>query len=243
MGRQKTGECLSRITTSWTLVVAAHRGPEDAATSARRELLRRNGGVVYRYLLGALRDREAAVELSQEFALRFIRGDFRRADPTRGRFRHFVKAALSNLVIDYRGRQRRRPLPLIGDGPEAWDQERDFEQDWRDELLARAWEALATDQARTGRPDYMVLRFRADHPEWSSQDLAEQLGAQLGRPLTAAGVRQALHRARERFAEILLDAVAQSLSRPDPGRLEEELIELRLLAYCRTALSRRGGAG
>jgi hypothetical protein len=42
---------------------------------------------VHRYLLGALRDEDAAEELFQEFALRFVRGDFRWADRGRGRFR------------------------------------------------------------------------------------------------------------------------------------------------------------
>src|SRR5262245_9673578 len=112
MTPDEQAEHLDRITTHWTLLAGAHSGGEEAAATARRELLRRYGGAAYRYLLGALRDRDAAEELSQEFALRFIRGDFRRADPARGHFRHFVKAALCNLIIDYRKRQRRRPLPL-----------------------------------------------------------------------------------------------------------------------------------
>ena len=245
MTQDEQGERLSRITTHWTLVDAAHHAPEDegAAASARRELMRRYGGAAYRYLLGALKSPEAAEELLQDFSLRFIRGDFRRADPSRGRFRFFLKASLSHLIVDYRKRQRRRPLPLIADGPEAPDPERDFEQDWRDELLARTWEALAADESRGDRNYYTVLRLRADHPEMPSHRLAERLEAQLGRPMTAAGVRQILHRARERFGELLLDVVARSLDGPDPERLEDELIELRLLVYCRPALRRRGGVG
>ncbi len=73
-----------------------------------------------------------------------------------------------------------------------------------------------------------------------SAQVAGELGARLGRPLTAAGVRQTLHRARDRFADLLLDEVVHSLDRPAVTHLEDELIELGLLEYCRPALERRG---
>jgi DNA-directed RNA polymerase specialized sigma24 family protein len=56
---------------------------------------------VYRYLLKALRDPEAAAEQSQEFALRFVRSDFKEADPERGRFRDFLRTVLYHLVVNY----------------------------------------------------------------------------------------------------------------------------------------------
>jgi RNA polymerase sigma-70 factor (ECF subfamily) len=48
-----------------------------------------------------------------------------------------------------------------------------------------------------------------------------------------------LHRARDRFAELLFDEVSQTLDNPSRNDLEEELAELRLLEYCRPALQRR----
>src|SRR5437879_1637637 len=95
---------LSHISTLWTLVEQAHRGPADAIGPAQRLLLERYAAVVHRYLGGALRDADAADELFQEFCLRFLRGDFRRADPQRGRFRDFLRTALVNLVVDYHRR-------------------------------------------------------------------------------------------------------------------------------------------
>src|SRR5262249_8409202 len=70
---------LSQIETHWSAVFLAHRGPRDAAAEAQRALMERYGGAVHRYLLASLRDPEAADDLAQEFALRFLRGDFRRA--------------------------------------------------------------------------------------------------------------------------------------------------------------------
>ena len=74
--------------------------------------MQRYCGSVYRYLLGALRNGDAAIELFQEFAMRFVRGDFHRASPTRGRFRDYVKTALINLVTDHFNRQNSKPRPL-----------------------------------------------------------------------------------------------------------------------------------
>ena len=40
------------------------------------------------------RDEQLAEELFQEFALRMLRGDFRRAEPLRGRFRDYLKTVI-----------------------------------------------------------------------------------------------------------------------------------------------------
>jgi RNA polymerase sigma-70 factor (ECF subfamily) len=96
-------------------------------------------------------------------------------------------------------------------------------------------------QRAGGEPWYAALRFRAEHPELRSPELAERLSVQLGRPLTAVGVRQTLHRARDEFADLLLGEVRQSLENPTRERLEQELVELRLYDYCRNALGRDGG--
>jgi RNA polymerase sigma-70 factor (ECF subfamily) len=236
---------LSQISTLWTLVQQAHHGPLDTARSAQEVLLKRYSPAVYRYLLGALRDPNAADELFQEFCLRFVRGDFRRADPERGRFRSFVKTSLFHLVVDYQNQRRKTARPLAEEPPVAAPDdtaaEREFTASWRQELLDRAWRALAEVQQQTGQPVYAVLRLRVDHPQWSSAQLAEQLGARLGKPLTAGALRKALHRARQRFAEVLLDEVAVSLEDPAPERLEQELLDLGLMAYCRLAFDQRTG--
>jgi RNA polymerase sigma factor (sigma-70 family) len=214
--------------------------------AARQCLLERYGGAVHRYLLGALRDADAADELAQEFALRFLRGDFRRANPDRGRFRDFVKTAVFRLVVHHQRRRHKQPLalrsgmpePAAGPVPDA--SEEAFVRSWRDELLARAWTALQQVEGQTGQPCYTVLRFRADHPDLSSAQIAQELGRQLGKSLSTVAVRQLLHRAREKFGDLLLDEILQSLAQPTAQQLEQELIDLNLLDYCKPALCRRG---
>jgi RNA polymerase sigma-70 factor (ECF subfamily) len=238
---------LSRISTQWSVIFQAHQGGAEAVTEAQRQLMLRYGGAAYRYLLGLLRDPDAADELSQEFAVRFLRGDFRRVDPQRGRFRDFLKTALRNLVVDHHRRRSTRPRQLPADAPEPADPadhdpdlDRQFLDSWRRELLDRAWEALARAERETGQPLHTVLRFRADHPDLRSAQMAEQLGAVLDRAVSADWVRKTLERARNRFADLLLDDVAHSLDYPGPDAVEEELLDVGLLEYCRPALGRRG---
>ena len=240
MDRDELDQRLSRMSTVWTMVFEAHGGEADAATAAMSGLALRYSGVVYRYLLGAVRDPDAAAELSQELALRILRGAFKHADPSRGRFRDYLKTALIHLVDDYRAAQRSRPRPLPRDepaspaaaGPES---EADFLESWRAELLDRTWKALATAQ-----PMYhAVLLFRVENPDVPSPRMAEELGARLGTSLRSDQVRKALERSHAKFAELLIDEVAITMGEPSREELAEELREVELLKYCRSALERR----
>jgi RNA polymerase sigma-70 factor (ECF subfamily) len=236
---------LSRMQTMWTLVCQAHQGPDEDGQAARAALLDRYGGAVRRYLLGAVRDPDAADELAQDFAVKFLRGDFRNADPEQGRFRSFLKSALFRLVVDYQRRRRHQPLPMNSNTPEPaandkspFDSDAVFLQSWRCELLARGWAALQKAEQVEGHRLYTILRFRADHPQMSSAQMSEQLTIDLGKPISAANVRQLLHRSREKFAQLLLDEVKQTLEQPTTERVAEELVDLSLLEYCRPALDR-----
>lgn len=247
MQRSTTEPKLSRIETLWTLVCQVQQGTVVSAATAQEKLLVRYSPAIQRYLLGALRDPEAADELYQEFALRFVRGDLKGADRQRGRFRDFVKGVLFHLIADHHRRRQRRPLPLCDDLPEpaadepTAESDRQFLENWRGELLSRVWNALSEHQAKTGQPFFAVLQFRAEHPDLRSEQMAQQLGPRLGKPVTAAAIRQTLHRAREKFAELLLDEVAQTLENPTVDQLEEELIDIGLHEYCRPALEQMRG--
>jgi RNA polymerase sigma-70 factor (ECF subfamily) len=204
-------------------------------------LVQRYNGAVFRYLLGAVRDADVAADLTQEFALRFVRGDFRRADPQRGRFRDYLKASLVNLVNDYHRARQAWPRPLAGGAEpvappaDTMDAEADFLKSWREELLDRAWDALSEAQ-----PDYYaVLLFRVENPDASSTQMADQLSTRLGKPLMSAWIRKALQRAHERYADLLLNEVAGSLETASEEELRHELKELDLLRFCRSALERR----
>jgi RNA polymerase sigma-70 factor (ECF subfamily) len=236
---------LSQIETRWTEMFEVHLARPDAAAAAQTALMLRYAGAVLRYLVKATGDPHLAEDLAQDFAVRFLRGDFRNADPSKGRFRDFVKHAVLNLIVDYHRRRRVRPRPLepgasepAVPGPDLAATDRPFLDSWREEIMAHAWDALAQYEVQTGRPYHTVLCFRADHPDLHSPRMAELLAGRLGRPVTAVWVRQMLFRARELFVDLVIAEVAHTVERPIRERVEQELIDLDLLEYCRSGLNR-----
>ncbi len=239
---------ISSIETHWTSLFKAHQGEGDERQTALKNLLLRYYGAAYRYLLAIVRDPGEATELTQDFAVRFMRGDFRRADPQRGRFRDFLKTALRHLAHDYwKAKKALARVPLDAaepaglSAPEPEDLDKPFLDKWREELLARTWAALLQEQSAGGTPFHTVLLRKTGPDPITSARLAAWLSAELGQSFSEEGVRQLLHRARKRFAELLVDEVANSLETQDRDQIEQELIELDLLGYCKAALARRKG--
>lgn len=238
---------LSHISTLWANVFAAHQQPADSASpqSAQEALLQRYSGAIKRYLLGALGDQDAADEAYQEFCLRLVRGDLRAAHPDRGRFRDYVRTILIRLVVDYRRQRQSQIQPLSPDvmqavvaAPDEVAVEAELLAYRREELLARTWQALQALENSTGQPCYAVLRFRTLHPLLTAAEMAEQLSIRLGKTLNDVSARKALQRARDKFADLLLHQVAQSVQDQSAEGLVEELRDLGLLCYCQAALTR-----
>lgn len=244
MGNEDANEHLSQIPTMWTALLQAQKPGSAEAANAAQQLLQRYRRPIYRYLLGCVRQLDAANELFQEFALRFLRGDFKNASPERGRFRSYLKTALHHLVVDYQRKQRRdahQPLPADEAEPVAADADAqaDLLTEWRNELMHRAWDALAEWEWQKKQPLYTVLRFCADNPNLRAAQCAERLGAKLNTEVTTEWVYKKLHLARQKFADLLIEEAAQTLAEPSREELEQELRDLGLLEYCRTALQRR----
>jgi RNA polymerase sigma factor (sigma-70 family) len=237
---------LCDINTLWTLVLDAHEGSTATAKAAQQQLLIRYGGAIRRYLYASARDSEAADDLYQEFAVRMLTGTLHNADRSRGRFRDYVKTTLYHMITNYHKQKSRQPGRLEFEQAEPRaepatlaESDQVFLNCWRDELLAHGWEVLAKAEAEGGQPYFTVLRHRSEHPGLTSAAMAEHLSDRLGKPITSGSARQLLHRAREKFAESLMLQVANSLRDPDDDQLEQELIELGLFEYCRSAIQRR----
>jgi RNA polymerase sigma-70 factor (ECF subfamily) len=245
MESEHPDEHLSEIPTLWSVVCRAKEGAAEDA-GAVQQLIQRYHRPIYRYLLACLREADAAEELFQEFALSFVRGDFRNVDPGRGRFRHYLKTVLYHLVAKYRTKrqlQSHQPLPPSEFGPVVEspvpDSEDGLREEWRKELIVRAMDALARWETQKRQPLHTVLRFRSEHPDLRAAQMAERLSTQLGTTVTAEWVYKKLHLAREKLASFLVDEVAQTLSHPTREEVEQELLELNLLGLCRDALERR----
>jgi len=241
---------LSQLTTRWSVIFQACHGPDDADKAAQAQVLERYCGAIYRYVLRALGDPDLADEACQEFAYRFMRGDFRHADPAKGRFRDYVRKAVIHLLREFHRERkaRARIAPLEGEEAKAPPSptpidvhEAEFMGLWRKELINRAWDEMELEQSATGPPYFAALWLKAEEPDITAAALAERLRSSGKGDYSAAAVRQVLHRSREIFAEKLLAEVGRSILSDDPDSLAEELAELDLLTYCGQALKRHGG--
>ncbi|HBE66530.1 MAG TPA: hypothetical protein DDW52_00140 [Planctomycetaceae bacterium] len=236
---------LSQIETLWSVVYGAHGADPDKQSAAQHELISRYGSAIERYLLGALKDQTAADDAYQDFVLKFLKGDFHKANPEKGRFRNFLKVVLSRLVADHYRRGIRRPTrPLdsavqVVDDRDEQQREQEFLKVWRDEMLTRAWHDLGEEEQRTGKPWMRVLWLRVENPQWRSEELAAALSEQTGQEYSSARLRVVLHRSRERFSNYLIQAVANTLPVATNEAIEEELAELELLQYCSAAVEQR----
>jgi RNA polymerase sigma-70 factor (ECF subfamily) len=245
MEQRYKGARLSQIATPWTDLDQAHGSALPALDAARQRLLQHYSSAVYSYLIGAVRDPDVADDLFQEFALRLMRGAFRTADPRRGRFRDFLKAALCHLVTDHYRRQRRGSLPCHGfpepsTSPRAGlaEAEERFAEEWRAQLIDRTFAALEAFEQRTGQPLYTLLHFRVENLKLPVADMARQLSGRLGQEPSAEWLYKHLHKARQKFADLLVAEVARTLDCPGVEEVGQELAELGLLQWCRPALDR-----
>jgi RNA polymerase sigma factor (sigma-70 family) len=252
----QTPEHLTEMVTQWSQLFRAKESQGDRAAEARRDLLVRYHEAVYNYLRSALRDPHAVDKIFSNFAVRVLELDkfLQRADPNRGRFRDYLKTILRHMIMDHfreQQRERKRQEPFIEGGEAepaesytAEGEDERFVQWWRQEVINQAWKALDELERETGQPYAAVLHYQTDHPGARSAQIAEHLSNQRGKPVTPAGVRQLVHRAREHFGDLLVHEVARSLqadaeTKVQAAQIEDELIELNLLfSYCKDALGR-----
>lgn len=230
---------ISQIATQWPLVTQAHLGPPEQRSSARQQLLERYDRAVRAYLVKVLRNADAADEVYQEFALRVVRGDLQRADPSRGRFRNFVKTTIYHLIVDYQRRAKSRPRlrqdsdpEPVWEPPELAQMDQDLLQSWREEFLVHGWLLLEKAEKEGGPPHHTVLRAKCEHAELKSPELAAELSKRLGKPITAVNCRKMLDRARHRLAQLLVEQVVAARQPRSRADLLEELADLGLSDAC-----------
>lgn len=238
---------LSEIQTDWDGVRAAHASHDSTGQvlEARERILDQYFPCVKKYILGATYDPDLAEDLAQEFAVRFVRGDFRNVDPTQGRFRDYLKRSLRNLITDHFRKPAEFKLrtSVAAEVPdrasdaklESLDEE--FQSNWRQQILHNAWQSLRSFEDSKGNWYYTVLRYRAQNPDSRSAEMSVALSEIVGEAVTADWVRQKIHRARQKFAEILIAEVRNSMQLKDEELVQQELAELGLKKYSHDATS------
>lgn len=234
-------ERLDAMTTRWSLVRRAHGESVVSAGQARSELVLRYSAAVRKYIRGIVRDDARGDELAQDAIVRLLSGDFAGADPERGRFRDLLKVAVRNMVRNYWEKENRRRAADFDlnrfDVEDSSPDDSAWEASWRQGALDLAWAALEQfERAQPGSAAFTLLRLRAAFPDASSEELAAKLSERTGQTITAEATRQKLRRARVKFAELLIDEIADGLADSSPDAIEDELQSLQLFDYVRDLL-------
>ena len=239
MGRDgSSAEARDRfLTTRWSLVSRAGSRSGEAR-DALESLCSSYWYPLYAFARRRGLDHHAAQDAVQGFFARLIeKEDLQTADRSRGRFRSFLLASLSNFLANVRDRERaekrggaRARLSIDEAAAERrfaselavpGTPERQFEREWAREILARSLAALEAEWDRAGRRELFGRLKPYLTAEASAADQAA-IAAELSK--TENAVRIALHRLRKRFGELLRIEVADTVL--DGGDVETELCEL-----------------
>ncbi len=224
-------------TTHWSVVLTA-QGESRAAREALEKLCRIYWPPIYSFVRRQGYSVEDAQDLTQGFFARFLeRGDFDAARREKGRLRSYLLASLKHFLANERGRataikrgEGRALIPLHELVARAHDDsalaetltaDRIYERRWALTVLAQIISRLKDEYRRTGKAA-LFERFEgmlADEPEGISHaKIASEVG------MTENAVKQAYHRFRQRYRELLREEVAHTVA--VPGDIENELKHL-----------------
>lgn len=222
-------------TTQWSAVVAA-----TADGAALEVLLRSYWGAIYAYVRRCGHTQEEAADLVQEFIAQVVleRGLISKADPARGRFRTFLKAAVRHFLIDQHRRataKTRSPAtpalggdalkavePRGGDDPSAA-----FDRQWATTLLATALGRVREECESSGQQVHWAAFNRSVIEPVLGRTRArplDEMAAELGLE-SAAKFSAMVQTVRRKFRRVLRSVVEETLL--DPSEAEDELASMR----------------
>jgi RNA polymerase sigma-70 factor (ECF subfamily) len=224
--------------THWTVVLTAARGRESAhAEQALAELCQTYWYPLYAYLRRHGERAETAEDLTQSFIMRLLSPKFlANVDRQKGRFRAFLLASLKNFLADERDREQAQRrgggqtiISIDGLAAEARyrlepsDQltpEKLFDRQWALSVLQSVLVEMQQESAAAGKS----ALFAAIQPTLTDRGAAPYsvIGAKLG--MSEGAVKAAAYRLRQRFRELLIAHIAQTVA--DPNEIEDEIRDL-----------------
>ncbi len=223
-------------TTRWSVILRAGGRIPEEAHAAMEELCRDYWYPLYAYVRRKGSSPEDAADLTQQFFAKLLANDFAQGlTPEGGRFRSFLLTALNRFLInDWRkGWRQKRGDDCIGSldaliterGEAGYlaeishdvTPERLFQRAWAVTLLARVVDQLAAECAARTDTRFEVLKpflTSADDPP-TLADAAGRLG------LTLPAFKSLLHRFRQRYRDLLLQEIGQTVG--SAGEVADEL--------------------
>lgn len=225
------------VTTHWSVVLVA-QGSSPAAHAALEKLCRTYWPPIYSFVRRDGRSVEEAQDLTQSFfGLLLERRDFDAVRREKGRLRSYLLVALKHFLVNERQRvvsikrgEGRALIPLDQiiarerNDPEPADAltaDKIYERRWALTVLDQVLARLDAEYRAAGN-DRLLEYFKellADEPERISQ---AKIGSELS--MTENAVKQAYHRFRQRYRELLREEIAHTVAAP--GDIEDELRHL-----------------
>jgi RNA polymerase sigma-70 factor (ECF subfamily) len=224
-------------TTRWSVVLRAGSDHAEAAHAALDQLCRDYWYPLYAFVRRKGHSPDNAADLTQEFFAKLLRSDFAAGlQPEGGRFRSFLLTALNRFLINewQKGQRAKRGSGLVPASLEALIQEqgeasyvrelahgdtpeRLFDRVWAETLLARVLERLAGECAGRANTRFEVLRpfLAAGETPPSLEEAALQL------ELSLPAFKSLLHRFRQRYRELLIEEIGQTVGAA--GDIADEL--------------------
>lgn len=226
-------------TTHWSLLADATLAGDTMGRRALDEMCAAYRQPVIAFLASRGYREQEQEDLAQEFFLVWLRSrSWKRADRARGKFRTFLLGSLVHMLEhqhEKRNAARRgsgaaplslEALPedgcLADDGSPAVSEE--FDRQWAAALVENTLAAVADEFSMRGRAEaFAVLRrfLPSGGDALTLEEAAQLMDTNVG------AVKAAVHRLRERFRQLLREAVAATVAAPH--EVDEELIYLRSL--------------
>jgi RNA polymerase sigma factor (sigma-70 family) len=221
-------------TTHWSVVLAA-QGPTPAAQAALEKLCRTYWWPLYGFVRREGYKPEEAQDLTQAFFARLLeRKDLETVRQERGRLRSYLLASVKNFLSKARDREltvkrgEGQPLVSLDDllARERADQEpahklsadRIYERRWALTLLEQVLARLGAEYEAAGKLplfDRLKELLAGESGQPSQAKIADEL------QMTENAVKQAFHRLRYRYRQLLHEEIAHTVAAPDD--VEDEL--------------------
>ena len=235
--RSRLGSEAEFPTTQWSLVARAGGIPSSQTREAMDRLCRAYWFPVYAFIRRRGSDPELALDLTQSYFLRLLGNDLLiAANPSKGRFRAFLKTDCTYFLADERDRAQARKrgggrtmIPIealdaetryLREPADEMTPERLFDRAWALSLLDHVLGLLAAEYADSGRArlfDRLKVVLTVGPRGASYAKLAEDLGT------TEGAVQAAVQRLRRRYRTILRERIAATLDEPTDAQVEDEI--------------------
>jgi RNA polymerase sigma-70 factor (ECF subfamily) len=234
VGRTAEDGAVAFATTHWSVVLTA-RGESAAAKEALEKLCRTYWWPLYGFVRREGYKPEEAQDLTQAFFARLLeRRDLETVRQERGRLRSYLLASLKNFLSKARHREMTvkrgegRPLVSLEDllARERADQEpahklsadRIYERRWALTLLEQVLVRLGAEYEAAGKLP-LFDRLKELLAGESGQPTQAKIAAEM--QMTENAVKQAFHRFRYRYRQLLHEEIAHTVAVPDD--VEDEL--------------------